>query len=81
MTLADEIADAEASLAALKRLAATATCAEVGHRWKFIGARNAGCDRDCQCSVPVNECEACGDCDYGAPAEADVIAACGCERY
>lgn len=77
MTLLDEIADAEAKLAELRRRAATATCAEAGHRWKCVGGRNAGCGPYCSCSVPVHECEVCGDSDYGQPAaEADVIQEC-----
>ncbi len=60
-----------------------------GHDWKHIGGRNAGCCRDCCCSVPVHECRLCGDCDYGDNAEAratlercDVAAAvrsCDCQ--
>lgn len=76
MTLLSEIAEAEAKLAELRRRAATATCAEVGHRWKTVGGRNAGCSPDCSCSVTVSECEVCGDCDYGEPEEAYVIADC-----
>lgn len=44
-------------------------CAD-GHDWKHIGGRNAGCCRDCYCSVPVHECQRCGDSDYGDNAEA-----------
>lgn len=49
-------------------------CAALGHRWEFIGGKNAGCElgSDCWCSVPVHEC-ACGDCDYGDNVEADEI--------
>lgn len=62
----------------LERLAAEAVvlaggdhpCRILGHRWVFAGGRNCGCGRDA-CSVPVHECEACGDCDYGDNAEAD----------
>ena len=42
-----------------------AHCLEHGHTWKFIGGTNAGCHRDCGCSVDVHECIVCGDCDYG----------------
>lgn len=69
MSLLDEIADLDAKLAQLKRRAAAAPCAEVGHRWKFLGGANAGYDDRCRCSVPVHECEACGDCDYGINVE------------
>lgn len=34
---------------------------------RSVGGCNAGCERgeSCCCSVPVNECVRCGDCDYG----------------
>lgn len=62
----------------LERLAAEAVvlaggdhpCGVLGHRWVFAGSRNCGCGHDA-CSVPVHECEACGDCDYGDNADAD----------
>lgn len=77
MGLREEIAEAEARLARLKQQEAAATCAEVGHRWKHIGGRNAGCGDACDCSVPVHQCEVCGDCDYGDNAEGTAtIAAC-----
>lgn len=63
--LLEEIEAAEAHLAHLRRQALGATCAEIGHDWKSIGGRNAGCGPDCCCSVPVHECSRCGDCDYG----------------
>lgn len=76
--------------AGLDRLIAEATvlaagehqCAVLGHRWQFVGGRNAGCERGdyCSCSVPVHECE-CGDCDYGDNPEADeIMADCREER-
>lgn len=71
--LADQIADAEACLARLKRQAASATCADLGHDWQSIGGCNAGCDDDCACSVPVHECTRCGDCDYGKNDEAEQV--------
>lgn len=40
------------------------------HDWKSRGGCNAGCSKDCACSVPVHECTRCGDCDYGINAEA-----------
>ena len=78
MTLKDEIEATEAHLAALRLKAASATCAEVGHRWKHIGGANAGCEfgHDCTCSTPVQECEVCGACDYGEQARAGVIDEC-----
>jgi hypothetical protein len=53
-------------------------CTVLGHRWRFKGGRNCGCEwRDedggtstGSCSVPVYECDACGYCDYGHNAEA-----------
>jgi hypothetical protein len=53
-------------------------CRILGHRWRHKGGKNCGCEwRDedggistGSCSVPVYECEACGDCDYGDNAEA-----------
>jgi hypothetical protein len=63
--------------ARLKRAIASAPCAEVGHRWKFVGGCNACCSDECNCSVPVHECEVCGDCDYGENEEArEIIAKC-----
>lgn len=74
--LADEIEEARARLAALEHQALSATCAELGHKWKCLGGAACGCE-DGSCSVPVNTCERCGDCDYGDNAEArDVIAGC-----
>ncbi len=72
--LADRIADAKAELSRLERLAASATCAEVGHDWQSLGGCNCGCDGGC-CSVPVNECTRCKDCDYGDNEDAAEIRA------
>lgn len=47
-------------------------CSEA-HDWKSRGGCNAGCHKDCQCSVPVHECTRCGDCDYGQNEEADEV--------
>lgn len=67
---------------ALQRLVAEASvlagghhpCSTLGHKWKFFGGKNAGCDDDgCACSVPVHKCEGCGDYDYGDNTEADDI--------
>ena len=49
------------------------SCREVGHDWKFLGGRNAGCCDDCNCSVSVHYCAKCDDCDYGDNAEAEEI--------
>lgn len=74
------IDEAEAQVAALKRQIAAAPCAEVGHQWKHVGGCWCGCD-DGGCSVPVHECTACGDYDYGENAEAErTRAECGERR-
>lgn len=58
-------------VARLERAIAGAPCAEVGHRWKSLGGCNCGCHDDACCSVPVHECQVCGDCDYGENEWAD----------
>lgn len=64
--LASKLRDAEAEVERLKRAIGYATCQEVGeHDWKHIGGCNAGCNKYCNCSIPVHECTRCGDCDYG----------------
>lgn len=74
INLAEQLEDARAEVARLERLAVSATCAELGHDWHSTGGCNAGCDPDyCGCSVPVNECRRCGDCDYGENDEANRI--------
>ncbi|TCU34121.1 hypothetical protein [Rhizobium azibense] len=50
-----------------------AQCREKGHTWKFLGCTNAGCNRDCGCSVDVHQCIVCGDCDYGETDAADDV--------
>jgi hypothetical protein len=40
-------------------------CAVLGHKWDFSGGANCGCPGGGSCSIPVHECGACGDCDYG----------------
>lgn len=75
-----ELEAAEARVAQIKRALTAAPCSEVGHRWRFMGGRNVGCEdmgKDCSCSVSVHECEVCGDCDYGDnPEHAEVLARC-----
>lgn len=44
-------------------------CVVLGHQWVHHGGASCGC-RGGSCSVPVYECEACGDCDYGDNDEA-----------
>lgn len=73
MTLRDEIAETEAKLAELKRRAATATCAEIGHDWYTSGGAQAGCSQFCSCSVPVHHCRRCKECDYGYNPEAEAV--------
>lgn len=69
--LAEQIEAARAVLEHLERQASAATCAELGrHDWQSIGGCNAGCDKDCACSIPVLECSRCKDCDYGENDEA-----------
>jgi hypothetical protein len=48
---------------------------QAGHDWQSIGGRNACCDEGdfCSCSVPVNACTRCGDCDYGDNDDADDV--------
>jgi hypothetical protein len=78
VSLLNELADAEARVERLRLQVAQGTCAEVGHDWRLLGGKNAGCCDDCGCSVPVRECAKCGDCDYGDTPEADEIRArCG----
>lgn len=63
--------------AALSQLA----CAQGDHRWKFIGCGGCCCDDIGGCSLPVHQCEECGDCDYGDNPESDEIRAkCADER-
>lgn len=80
MRLAEQLEEARAEVARLERIAATATCRDLGHDWQSLGGASCGCD-DGLCSVPVNHCSRCGDCDYGENADADdVRAKCTAER-
>lgn len=71
MTLLDQLEEAEATAERIRRQIRAATCQEVGHDWVSIGGCNAGCSRDCNCSIPVLACKKCGDCDYGENEEAN----------
>lgn len=71
--LTEALEKAEAEVAAIKRQIASGPCREYGHTWVFHGGCNAGCDDICGCSVPVNVCSKCGDCDYGENDEATGI--------
>lgn len=76
--LAERLDEARAEVQRLERQAAQATCIEMGrHDLRLMGGRNAGCDDDCCCSVPVYVCSRCGDCDYGDGPEArKILASC-----
>lgn len=77
MSVLDELAEAEGRVASIKQRIASEHCSVVGHDWASTGGKNAGCGRDCGCSVPVNVCRKCGDRDYGDNAEArETIRAC-----
>jgi len=76
--LLKKLESARAEVARLERIAATATCREIGCDMQSIGGANCGCifydgeDRcEGQCSIPVLKCTRCGDCDYGENAEAE----------
>lgn len=72
--LAQQIDEAKANLERLERQASAATCAELGrHDWQSIGGCNAGCGKDCSCSIQVLECARCKDCDYGENNEATAV--------
>jgi hypothetical protein len=78
MNLAERLEAARAEVAHLERLAATATCRELGCDMKHVGGANCGCmfadDEGNElpgcCSIPVLKCTRCGDCDYGQNPEA-----------
>lgn len=70
MNLYEELAQTEAKVEALRKQIAQGPCKEFGHTWVFYGGRNAGCSNACQCSIPVNICSKCAECDYGDNKEA-----------
>jgi len=70
-----ELEAVEARAAALRREIAAGPCREYGHDWQFYGGAHAGCADDCVCSVPVNVCAKCGDCDYGDNIDAGAVRA------
>lgn len=77
MDLLEKLSSLESEAAAVRRQIAQGPCIQYGHSWKMLGGRNVSCSRDCQCSVSVNICEKCGDCDYGENDElAEVRARC-----
>lgn len=67
--LAEQLENARAEVARLERIAATATCREMGCDMQHSGGMNCGCDEG-SCSVPVYVCTRCGDSDYGDNQEA-----------
>lgn len=64
---------ARAEVARIQREIAAGPCRTHGHHWTSLGGTNAACSEDCSCSVPVNFCSKCGDCDYGESDEADEV--------
>lgn len=79
--LADKLEAARAEVARLERIAASATCAELGHDWVSLGGCNCGCHENAACSIPVNECRRCGECDYGDNDDARAIKdGCDCRE-
>lgn len=79
--LHQDLADAEAQVARIKQQIEQGPCREVGHDWYSVGGKNAGCSKDCGCSVPVHVCTRCGDSDYGDNDEADrTVGACARDR-
>lgn len=74
--LTEQIEIARANLVRLERMAASASCVELGHDWQMLGGRICNCENG-YCSIPVNECKRCGDCDYGDNEEArDIMTKC-----
>ena len=63
--LIQELSEAENRVDQLRRQIAASACREVGCDMQSYGGANAGCGDGCGCSVPVNVCTRCGDCDYG----------------
>ena len=66
-----QLAQAENLVFQLQQQILHGLCKDIGHSWKFIGGRNAGCSDICDCSIPVYTCSKCGDCDYGDNDEAE----------
>jgi hypothetical protein len=78
--LAESLEAARAEVARLERIAATATCREMGCNMQHVGGMNCGCEGGC-CSVPVYVCSRCGDSDYGDNPEAfEKRAACAVDE-
>jgi hypothetical protein len=62
--LKEALERARTEVARLERLAASASCREMGCDMRHYGGKNCGCDGG-SCSVPVYVCGRCGDSDYG----------------
>ena len=62
--LLDKLQAARDEVARLELAVAAAPCHEVGHHWRMIGGKACCCEGG-GCSIPVHECEVCGDFDYG----------------
>lgn len=71
--LADKLEAARAEVVRLERQAAHAICIELGCNMVSLGGCNCGCHEGACCSVPVNRCTRCGDCDYGDNDEAEDV--------
>lgn len=71
MGLQEQLDQAKAEVLRIEREIATGPCREFGHTWVSLGGANCGCHKDACCSVPVNQCTKCGDCDYGDNPEAN----------
>jgi hypothetical protein len=79
--IAESLEAARAEVTRLERIAATATCREIGCDMQHAGGRNAGCGDGCCCSIPVYVCKRCGDSDYGDNDEAtERRAACAADE-
>ena len=75
--LADKLVENRAGVAQLERIAAIATCREVGCDIRRAGGRNVAGGVRC-CSAPDSVCTRCGDRDDGDKAEA-VERQAGCD--
>lgn len=74
-TLAAEMGEVEAHFAIMRQRILGELCASIGCDMRHLGGRNAGCSRDCCCSVPVYVCSRCSDSDYGDNPEAQATRA------
>lgn len=75
--LIKKLEETEAKAAFLRKQIRDGVCSQYGHEWTDVGGCSAGCDQQCQCSVPVRQCSKCGDMDYGQNRDAkDIVAKC-----